>query len=254
MSEADALLQAIFDTPADDSPRLVYADWLDEHGERHHAELIRLQCEWERLSPADPRRRANWAGQNRVWRTCAEGWAWELWGLDSVDLVHFRRGFLETTLWVTLDWLVKRSAFWWPRLPVRSVCIADQEADAVELELFANSPALDRVEELGIPWLEGDAGVVTLTGSPYLSRLRVLRLEYLELGNRAARALARCPRLGGLRELYLRGSDIGDAGVEALADSPHLTSLALIDLQDNPVGRFAINKLRAQMPRTDVIT
>lgn len=44
MAERDSLLRAVIDKPQDDAPRLVYADWLDEHGEADHAELIRLQC------------------------------------------------------------------------------------------------------------------------------------------------------------------------------------------------------------------
>jgi uncharacterized protein (TIGR02996 family) len=43
MPEGDALLAAVLDNPQDDTPRLVYADWLDEHGtsagERARAEL-----------------------------------------------------------------------------------------------------------------------------------------------------------------------------------------------------------------------
>ena len=48
------LLQAVLDTPADDAPRLVLADWLDEHGEAGWAELIRVQCELTRLRAAGP--------------------------------------------------------------------------------------------------------------------------------------------------------------------------------------------------------
>src|SRR5207248_3278717 len=43
-----ALFAGVKDTPDDDAPRLVLADWLDEHGgddDRAHAELIRIQCE-----------------------------------------------------------------------------------------------------------------------------------------------------------------------------------------------------------------
>lgn len=43
--ELVALLNACRATPADDTPRLVLADWLDEHGEHDRAELIRVQCE-----------------------------------------------------------------------------------------------------------------------------------------------------------------------------------------------------------------
>ena len=37
------LIAAIRDDVADDAVRLVYADWLDEHGRADQAELIRVQ-------------------------------------------------------------------------------------------------------------------------------------------------------------------------------------------------------------------
>ena len=43
MSDRTALLAAITATPAEDTPRLVFADWLDEHGESERAEFIRAQ-------------------------------------------------------------------------------------------------------------------------------------------------------------------------------------------------------------------
>jgi len=44
MSDHDALVQAILHAPDDDAPRLVYADWLDDHGDADRAEFIRVQC------------------------------------------------------------------------------------------------------------------------------------------------------------------------------------------------------------------
>ena len=49
MTEREALLHAIRLAPAEDTPRLVYADWLDEHGDendRASAEQIRVQVEF----------------------------------------------------------------------------------------------------------------------------------------------------------------------------------------------------------------
>ena len=43
MTDTAAFLRAVCERPADDAPRLVYADWLDEHGAADHAEFIRLQ-------------------------------------------------------------------------------------------------------------------------------------------------------------------------------------------------------------------
>lgn len=42
--EGLALLRAILMHPAEDTPRLVYADWLQEHGDQPRAEFVRVQC------------------------------------------------------------------------------------------------------------------------------------------------------------------------------------------------------------------
>src|SRR5579884_1935214 len=42
-----AFLAAINAAPRDDAPRLIYADWLDEHGDPERAEFIRIQFELE---------------------------------------------------------------------------------------------------------------------------------------------------------------------------------------------------------------
>ncbi|MBY0461450.1 MAG: TIGR02996 domain-containing protein, partial [Gemmataceae bacterium] len=46
MSDRAALLKAILDDPDDDTARLVFADWLDEHGEGRRAAYIRAQVAW----------------------------------------------------------------------------------------------------------------------------------------------------------------------------------------------------------------
>src|SRR5262245_2348318 len=55
MTDGPAFFRAIEAQPDDDTPRLVYADWLDENAEtaadRARAELIRVQCEREREPP-----------------------------------------------------------------------------------------------------------------------------------------------------------------------------------------------------------
>lgn len=48
MTHHDAFLADIIANPEDDTPRLIYADWLEEHGgqpERERAEFIRVQCQ-----------------------------------------------------------------------------------------------------------------------------------------------------------------------------------------------------------------
>lgn len=48
--ESAALVASVLTSPADDLPRLVYADWLEEHGEPEWAEFIRGQI-WAPISP-----------------------------------------------------------------------------------------------------------------------------------------------------------------------------------------------------------
>ena len=56
--EVLAFLRAAREQSDDDTPRLVLADWLEEHGSEAdvaRAALVRLQCERARLDKGDPR-------------------------------------------------------------------------------------------------------------------------------------------------------------------------------------------------------
>ena len=52
------MLAGVVENLVADLPKLVYADWLDEHGRHARAEFIRVQCELARLSADDPVRAA----------------------------------------------------------------------------------------------------------------------------------------------------------------------------------------------------
>jgi uncharacterized protein (TIGR02996 family) len=56
MTDDEAFLAAIREDPLTEGPRLIYADWLDEHGRPLEAEFLRVQCELQRLraTPASP--------------------------------------------------------------------------------------------------------------------------------------------------------------------------------------------------------
>jgi uncharacterized protein (TIGR02996 family) len=51
MGERDAFLAAIRAAPENDLPRLVFADWLDEHGEPERARFIRVGVELAKYTP-----------------------------------------------------------------------------------------------------------------------------------------------------------------------------------------------------------
>src|SRR3954469_1774277 len=54
MTDADPLRRAVLDRPDDDTPRLVYADYLDENGEADRAAFVRSQVEAGRAEPHRP--------------------------------------------------------------------------------------------------------------------------------------------------------------------------------------------------------
>src|SRR4051812_42610458 len=96
MTREDDLLRAIRDNPEDDSLRLVYADWLEEHGGPaglERAEFIRVQCELERLPADEPRRAELERRQDALLADHEAEWAGPLARL--VGKYHFRRGFVE---------------------------------------------------------------------------------------------------------------------------------------------------------------
>ena len=56
MTVEQAFLKDVVTHPDDDFPRLVYADWLEEHGDPARAAFIRAQCRLRKLGPFDPER------------------------------------------------------------------------------------------------------------------------------------------------------------------------------------------------------
>jgi uncharacterized protein (TIGR02996 family) len=58
MTQDEAFLEAIREQPDDDAPRLIYADWLEEHGGHAcsvRAQFIPVQCEPEQQRHHDRR-------------------------------------------------------------------------------------------------------------------------------------------------------------------------------------------------------
>ncbi len=96
-SDGDALFRAVCETPADDTPRLVYADWLEEHFKLARAELIRLQCEAWSLCPDYPTPTARRERASVLLQTHGDRWYAELpQPSDVVWSSLFVRGFVDT--------------------------------------------------------------------------------------------------------------------------------------------------------------
>src|SRR5438309_11483 len=97
MNQEDAFIEAILQHPDDDTPRLVYADWLEEHGQGERAEFIRVQCNLARLPDDDPRRATLQVREQKLLKEHEGEWTGPLLGLLSgmVTKWRFRRGFVD---------------------------------------------------------------------------------------------------------------------------------------------------------------
>jgi uncharacterized protein (TIGR02996 family) len=93
-----ALVQAIIANPDDDLPRLVYADWLEEHGRPERAEFIRVQCWLSRahLDRVSESLASEWRSREKVLiRDHMPSWRLQLPPHLSSILGEFRRGMIE---------------------------------------------------------------------------------------------------------------------------------------------------------------
>src|SRR6266702_3050247 len=92
MIDHDTFLQAIIEAPDDDTPRLIYADWLEERGDPR-GEFIRVQCALTNLNETDERWSPQKHRERQLLAQYGTEWAGMLTGL--VEEYEFRRGFVE---------------------------------------------------------------------------------------------------------------------------------------------------------------
>jgi uncharacterized protein (TIGR02996 family) len=249
--DRDALLAAICARPDEDTPRLAFADWCDEHGHPERAEFIRLQFQTEQHAENTPERididerAAALLGQNRAaWIARVPNWALDPeWPPEVRD---FRRGFLHQIAAKAED-LLAHSDDLFTAAPVRKAEVRVIRDGGLAL---ASSPALARLSEVELSFAETPIDVPAFLNSPYLSALAGLGLKLVGpphpgaqfwtsrpmLDDAGAIALAGCAGLSGLTALDVSVGNVGPRGVAALARSPHLARLEKLDIAGNPIG------------------
>jgi len=97
MNEREAFLHAIAANPADDTVRLAFADWLDEHDESGRAEFIRLQINREQ-SGGKADSTAMSSRETELLKQHKTEWLGPLPALETYQgfAYTFRRGFVES--------------------------------------------------------------------------------------------------------------------------------------------------------------
>ncbi len=250
MIENQALLSAIIADPDDDSLRLVYADWLEEHGQPDRARLIRVQIEMARLPDNTEPPTALQVEEEQLLEACKkalpqlEGITWGCFERGLVSCVHaatpaaFRRhaGSIAAVGLVHGVWFDKPDDF------------------AVLAEVSAFARITDLTVDFDRPgYRDGDSShrfnddLQILLESAHCPRLRSLVLWSCHLGPRGAKALGECPRMESLIDLDLGDNYIGDEGMAALAASPYLTALRALRINQNNIGPPGVEALAASV-------
>ncbi len=249
----ELFLEAIAEDPDDDGPRLVYADWLEEHGDAEWAEFIRLQLALDPLPWFDVRHfcanlRLQQILESRPEHRDDDLPAWARKVCETARYQSYRRGMPSVIHCDAADWLahgqellerypIDSVHFSWYTLlglrdwlaspltgQVRRYELSGQYLSDEDLQHIASSPALACVEALDLAHNSfGDAGAMALAESPYLENLRELDLSVTQLGPAGFRAVTQSRCLPKLRSLKVghNHSTVGDAEMRELADSPH---------------------------------
>lgn len=250
MTHDEAFIQAIREAPHDDAPRLIYADWLEEHGQADRADFIRVQCRlaptpdtsaerpalMERAEELLRRHWEEWVGPLRdivgPWRDrYGESWLGEAYHRDALH--HFVRGFAEK-LALDAERFLRHVHDVNRLMPLRMLSLWKAGRCAAAL---ANTPELRGLLKLAFadyydaPLTARDAAA--LASSPYLDGLSVLYLGGNSLGDEGVEALTRAPWLVGLTYLDLSDNGLSDRAARALAASPYVSNLQTLHLERN---------------------
>ena len=233
MSDRAALLASICAHPDEDTPRLVYADWLDENGDGARAAFIRAQVETHRLQHADTA--ANTMDEFLDW-DYHDGVAridWSAVDADLAALVAARKQHEKPSLRLKpkseglprvkgVQFRVNARGFF-DTIDVYDTAAFFKHADAI----FRAAP-ITRAEFNELT--EDEA--LELVAAGHLARFREL---WFEFGVEAAalRVIGSHRDAAGVRTLdIMEMGDGGAATVEVLADGHYWTGLRILELTD----------------------
>ncbi|MCS6867038.1 MAG: TIGR02996 domain-containing protein [Gemmataceae bacterium] len=206
LAHHEAFLRAIYDHPDDDTPRLVYADFLHDQGDEPQAAFIRWQCGRGPQPPNLPR-----------------------------DLDNFHRGLPkpQSTVVLATEQLAQPQSLRWQlvrhqagafaahavQFTGRRITSAEPFDVFFDLVAFcrvtmvnlAGEEVVDTTQEAGLPFgmithlkpVITTAGVMALAQHRGARRITALDLRNNDLDNDAARALVQSPYLDNLQNLQL---------------------------------------------------
>jgi uncharacterized protein (TIGR02996 family) len=218
--------------PEDDTPTLIYADWLEERGDLPAAEIIRVQVELERgeLHHGHEERRELLGRERELLKQHEEAWKRELSQVacsqemaPRVCWGSFRRGLVRSA-WFSLH----------ERDPDRKVDAPDyarifRESAATDLTFQAGAGLVDFLRRD----LREEATGIAIAGVHYQDKTQQWVYE----------GLAGSGPLPRLISLNLRSQGIGDAGLKVLRPAPWFAPLRELNLRSNGLTAAALASL-----------
>ena len=259
-----ALLKAILAAPADDLPRLVYADWLDENGQPERAEFVRTEIEMATMMPDrdtapsardQPRYRPLERRAGELWNAHYQTW---FPGLDKyADEYQTHRGFPYHAA-VAARRFVTHSAALFRIAPTIFDVIIDKiggnAAALAKCEAFAH---VERLSFFETPFRTAEAEA--FFPCEHLHKLKVLDVAYTDhqIGPDGAESLALCPSLVSLEDLNLNSNAIHDTGAAEILGQRKFRTLREIDFGNNGLSSavaedFVVNRHLDQLRILDL--
>lgn len=250
MSQESAFIDLVLQNPDDDGPRLVYADWLEEHGGCDRAEFIRIQCELNGLRSEHFRRPALEHRQSQLLLDHRQEWepSFDRPFVGSQLRFEFARGFPE--LHTDIHTFLALEYQFLSGFPVTTVHLDrdDEHPEDEDREFWDRlvlCPFLDRVVTIDMFLIGIEAQL--LLESPHLTRLRTLSATLIEMTDRDVNQLASHPAMAGLVDLQLIIADelrpsgevtitLGDEAARGIGASSLMSKLRRLDLPANGIG------------------
>lgn len=259
-AEERALLTAIVAHPDEDAPRLIYADWLDEHASTlpptrrasDRAELIRVQVELSSLtySPKFDKRKCDL--EQREDEILAAGrsvFVGELPAELRRRGVRFalERGFVGGVR-CSVSYFAQYGAALMDAAPVTAARL--DGLNIRNLRKLISSNSIARLHTLMLSTGNYHDYMYELLKCAAVTRLTALYLDNTYPIGRSSDALIErvvsLKRLVGLKRLMLHAAEISERGAEAILRAEHLANLEVLDLRANSLQDATRDALRAK--------
>jgi uncharacterized protein (TIGR02996 family) len=219
-----AFLRSIAEEGGDNTGRMVYADWLEEHGESSRAEFLRVQCQLTASRLSKNRRQGLRVRERELLDAHRHEWC-QAFGLPIED-VTFERGLIARM----------RLAQW----------------DGGKVLEPACAPRLATLTELDLSGLQlGDDGLSVFAEAADFPALRTLILSENGITDVGATALASATGLPRLDTIYLFQNAVNGDTRAVLERNAHFR-LANLDLGERDEG-YCMSRGEVEMARRQYV-